>query len=249
MTQPILPLDSFEDTQTVLNHKFAKYLNGKSVAIVGRAGNLHKMEQGELIDSHDIVVRVHRIVPYRMDYYEEEKQRVKNKSEYIDYEWFHRYSIFDHSFVPEDWHARIGRRTNIYYHRLRKKESVTKEYLRKFEVDGGQFICFNISGKAHYGHVLIGQLADVRYLNIGFYLQIAEQIGDYPLAGTVAIADILRHNVQEAYISGFPCYFDNEVDYVQYRSCRRDLQFLSDLRDTGRVTFDSHMLKLFDKHL
>lgn len=250
--EPILPsLTRFEDEQHQLHWKFREYLRGKSVAIVGRAGKLDQMEQGKKIDSHDVVVRVNRTVPYRKGYYDEE--RGKGEMGYIDQEWLKRYPIFEHSFVPQDWHSRIGRRTNIYYHRLRmENEETIKEYIRKFELEGGRFICLNVQGQAHWGHRLVDYYADVRYINVGLYVQVAKLVGAYPLSGTVAIADILRHNVTEAYITGFPCMFDLDIDKEACQALNPfpdDLRWLSGLRGAGRVECDSHMIELFEKYV
>ena len=57
------PIFPFQPQTPRLNEEFAAYLENKSVAIVGRSG-IHELVQGEFIDSHDVVVRVHYMVPY-----------------------------------------------------------------------------------------------------------------------------------------------------------------------------------------
>ena len=83
-----------------MNEEFAAYLDGKSVAIVGRA-NLDDLEQGDKIDSYDVVVRMHHPLPY-----------VPKDSPYFPVE--HEYKGFNFNY-PEHWKKRIGARTDIFY--------------------------------------------------------------------------------------------------------------------------------------
>ena len=70
-------------------------IEGKSVAIVGRAEYLNDLEQGELIDSHEVVIRVQSNLPYPSPKFE------------IEFDT-------DKSFVPTDFHSRLGKRTTIF---------------------------------------------------------------------------------------------------------------------------------------
>ena len=234
------PVLKFENNQEELNKAFADYLHNKSVAIAGRA-NLHQLEQGDLIDSHDVVVRVHNVVPYFPG---------KGKDRYV-------------AFVPEEWCSYIGSRVDVLYHRIRADTLMFKEvgatdsrarkYIDKFWQQGGKFLCFEDTRQVPLRFAIAQQITDIRYLDLALYANLVLEIGtERPiLPGIVAIGDILRHSIKSAYITGFPCYFDGIVTETNYMNKRRDirqLEFLHKLSKEVNVSFDSLMHELFDKH-
>ena len=234
-----------------MNKAFAEYLEGKTVAIVGRA-YMKGLEQGDFIDSHDVVVRFNRVIPYREDYDGRKEMINKHKFKHYAYEWFN-YDIKENSFVPEGWHTRLGRKTNVYYNRLRNgNPEWIKQYLDKFYADGGKFICFGLHGMPHIHYATIDALTDIRYLDWEIIIKTTALVGDSPLEGTWAIVDVLSHNVKNAYITGFPCYCNTEDMNPGLEHGRKpyygDLKFLASLKDTGRVSFDSNMESLFEKY-
>ena len=247
--KPIIPI---KRSNARLNNEFADYLRGKRVAIVGRAG-LESIEQGEFIDSHDVVIRFNRVVPYRPDYDGREGLNEHGHTHYA-YEWF-RYDIFKNHFVPEEWWPRLGRKTNVYYHRLRNgNRKWIDEYVKKFHADGGKFICFGLHGMPHIHHTTIDDITDVRYLDWEIIVKTTRLVGVTPLEGTWVICDVLSHDIESAYITGFPCYCnpsdmhsDSTDRSYNIKPHPKDLMFLASLLDTGRVTFDNHMMKLFSK--
>ena len=239
------PILHFEDHQAELNVEFSNYLYGKSVAIVGRA-NLHDLEQGEFIDSHDVVVRVHSAIPYHPDY----------KEEFV----FRADALIGR--VPEEWVRYIGSTTNILYHRIRGDASfflktgdvddATKELVRSFTETGGRFLCFYDLNPIHIRHAVVQKIGRVRYLDYALLANLALEVGvNVILPGINAIGDILRQPIKSAYITGFPCYFNEYMNHKLSKKERpevRNLRFLNRLVQDDRVSFDKNMLALFREH-
>ena len=244
-----------------LEQRFGEYLKGKSVAIVGRAG-IWNIEQGEFIDSHDVVVRTHCTVPYHLDF------------DYMAHHEFDDIPKNDEEFVPKRWHTIVGRKTNILYHRFRHSLDHKAEiraqkiltYYRKFEEAGGKFWCYE-DGRIYpsESNANVGTLVEVRYLLPQLSFDLMREHFDLPvgeywafnkmlLSGTRIVDDILSHDVKKLYITGFPCYFEPDQPHERGKGKApmepypMDLQFLFNLQNAGVATFDSHMKSLFEKY-
>ena len=225
--------------QAELNRRFAEYLDGKTVAIVGRA-NLHQLEQGEFIDSHDVVVRVHGMIPYA--------PTTLNIQKTI------------RSYVPDGWKSIIGSRVDILYHRIgfpkqsERSDDVPESFVKEvdmFWAQGGQFICHENPKPFPLRYALLNVVAEVRYLDLELYNHLTLKFKRNTVnPGIVIIADILSHSIKSAYITGFPCYFDDVVFDMNHASLRslNELRFLRDLSKHQRVTFDPLMHELFEAH-
>lgn len=236
------PILKFKNNQAELNKAFADYLHNRSVAIVGRT-NLHQLEQGDLIDSHDVVVRVHEIVPYSPDYE------------------FRPDNICD-IYVPEEWRSRIGSRIDIFYHRVRANTALFKdshdidnstiERVDQFWKQGGKFLCYEDPRPVPLRFAIPQRITDIRYVDLALYANLALEIGtDSVVSGIVVIGDILRHSVKSVYIAGFPCYFDAMIGQPEKWKKRQDirqLEFLHRLSKHDRVAFDPLMYELFEAH-
>lgn len=228
-----------------LNEEFAAYLDGKSVAIVGRSG-IHDMEQGKFIDSHDVVVRVHWAVPYLPA---NEIPADNTKAEYND-------PAAVSQFVPEDWHSRLGKRVDILYHRLRSNNPFyVSKWLAAFRRSGGKFVCCDSTAHQDaFPDAYPQRYMPIRYVSWEMKCAIILKINQTPDAGLVCICDVLSHNIKSAYITGFPCLADKDIDpnLPHARQNRRPriegLQFLCDLGSDARVQYDDRMLELFKKH-
>ena len=88
-----------------IREKYARYLEGKSVVLVGRSAYITEQTQGEFIDSHDIVVRVNDPNPHAR--FGADTKQPDNKN-------FHEWRHSD-SFILRKFHESIGRRTSIFY--------------------------------------------------------------------------------------------------------------------------------------
>lgn len=237
------PIYDFKPHTPRLDREFADYLEGKSVAIVGRSG-IHDLEQGEFIDSHDVVVRVHWAVPYHPN---EEAPIDNTKAAYNN-------PVEVGQFVPEEWHSRIGKRVNILYHRIRRDDEVyMHRWLEIFHRAGGRFFCSDSTASQDaFGEAFPQRYVEIRYVSWELKSDITLKICEKPDAGLVCIADILSYQVKEAYITGFLCFFDREIDsrlpHTGARPRLKALRFLCDLDHDERVTYDGPMQQLFDRH-
>lgn len=226
--KPILELP---DNRADLDRRFAEYLTDKTVAIVGR-GNLHILKQGAYIDSHDVVVRLHRIVPYT-DEHEDDGQ-------------WSKFNI-DEAYIPKKWQPYIGAKTNIHYHRYGHKRPLMQRHIASFRKAGGMFYCFEDPGKPNLKYGDLHDYHEVRYTNTLHMFQICEDLGARALPGTLIICDILRQPIKRAYITGFPCYFD-DVKFPPDKGNLPNLQYLQKLCRNPRVTCDALMRDTFQQH-
>ena len=225
-----------------LNEEFAEYLEGKTVAIVGRSG-LHDLEQGEFIDSHDVVVRVHKMVPFNPSNETHQSNHVQWGNDPVE----------SGEMIVDEWAPVIGKRVNIYYHRFRKSPKWWEQFMPIFRQAGGKFFCNDCSGGQNvWGDAYPQIFVPVRYVSWELTSQLRLELKGVPFSGTICIADILTHNVKSAYLTGFLCYFDTEIE--QYKSLPRneksslpDLRFLARMNKDDRVTVDFNMQFLFDK--
>lgn len=239
----------FVENTRRLDKEFTAYLKDKSVAIVGRSG-IHDMEQGEFIDSHDVVVRLHNVVPYYPGTTQLENEVVPENN-----------PVTVGQFVPPDWHSRVGKRVDIFYHKISYPKwkdhdggeaNWIKRFLKIFEDAGGRFLCQD--GTRTQDDTALHYVQDytlVRYVNWELKGAVASAIRDKPLAGTVVIADILRHSVKSAYITGFPCACDgivrSDLPHSECQCRKPNLNFIYNLSKDDRVTCDSYMQRIFEE--
>ena len=235
-------LKEFQSNQHNLDCAFAEYLDGKTVAIVGRA-NLDQ-EQGDLIDSHDIVVRMHSALPYT---------REALVGEYSGWDKDERVTAWTWPpFVPEEWQSRIGKRTSIFYHKFRGGPlDWLQTNVEAFHADGGKFFCVATFENANCPtSTNIWQFILVRYLCTDHFLRTFHAVGSRPMPGTMVITDILRHNVRSVYITGFPCYVRQDQPKGVCRSGHvtfNDLKYLASLarQYPERIQYDPLMTQQF----
>ena len=159
--------------------------------------------------------------------------------------------------IPDDWVPIIGKRVNILYHRLRRSEpEFWSKFPSIFERSGGQFICNDCTGAQSKWVDAYPQrfYPPIRYVSWELTSELRLEMKAEPLAGSVCIADILTHNIKSAYITGFICMFDREFDNrfalptPGIEPQLSDLRFLARMNKDNRVTVDSNMQFLFDKH-
>ena len=197
------------------------------MAVVGRAAYLAHKEQGEFIDSHDVVVRIHcnKPSPYGqpdMDtlWYDDARKLVGGMG-VPPGEW---------SFIPDNFHKYIGTKTDVFvpswfhltthgldvfYSRLaglgvkyviHPKDNVRKddgETLRAVEYDEETVKCMEYVD-SHYLPVHICEIASHQetYKRCDF---------TFPMPGTVLIYDLLKMEPRSLYVTGCPCYLDDPV--------------------------------------
>ena len=181
----------FADKYNLLDVSFRDYLQGKSVAVVGCSG-LDNVEQGEYIDSHDVVVRVHRPVPYA-GFNAPVPEKDKPKWHYPP-------------FVPMEWQSRIGAKVNVFYHKEFHVINLER-WLPAFQEAGGRFLCLEyLENLWPVTYCKVRKYAPVRYLTNDHFVNVMEVIQGLPYAGSLIIGDILRHDIKSLYITDFPMF-------------------------------------------
>lgn len=189
---------NFQEQTPRLDKSFVQYLKDKSVAIVGRSG-IHNMEQGESIDSHDVVVRVHWVVPYH-----DNVQPGMSAEEAPSMKWD------PPPFVPEKWQRVVGGRAHIFYTSIRDAPDPkwTKLICDAFIDEGSKFI-----EETH--PAIIAELPErklalhypTRHIPIKLYYHLCDEFGrTKPYGGTLVICNICRHDIETLYLTGFPCF-------------------------------------------
>lgn len=180
----------FIDKTSVIDVAFEDYVTGKSIAIVGRSG-LDDLEQGEFIDSHDVVVRCHWPHP---------NPGYQGKG--------HTFEIKD-TLIHNEWQSRIGKRCNILYH----KEGDPKwaDLLFKlFQEAGGKFLCVTpyspIVDPSHSGWRKVRHLAPHRFLTTEHLYNSWDAVGTIPMSGALMLCDLLRFDIKSLYLTGFPTW-------------------------------------------
>lgn len=231
--------------------RFAEYIRGASVAVVGRAEYLNHMEQGDLIDSHDIVIRAHSNLPYPSPKY---KIPLDNPN----------------SFVPMSHHSRLGKKTdafapaNLPYWDLAKIDDCLPQLMDR----GCQWLIqhkiYNVPTVEDYPGKRV-ELSVIDYI-ADKYLQVfvaSPQVFDevmreldycFPMPGTLLIEEIIRLNPQRLYVTGFTCYMDNkerwlsaEVSLARDHKPLYDLRYMRDRERAGVIETDNIMKAYFDE--
>ena len=103
---------------------------------------------------------------------------------------------------------------------------------------------------------LASQLAEqrfVRFITYGHVSCCTNLLGSVPLKGTSIICDILKHGVERAYITGFPCWIGedgrikSEWEPMAGVKPWNDFNFLKKLSYHERVEVDPPMQEQFSK--
>ena len=263
----LTPLYSFYDEQRQLDLDFAEYLKGKRVAIVGK-GVQEDTTDGDFIDSHDVVVRIHWPIPYHGDILPGHTSEEKPG---------HKWD--PPPFVPEKWQPVVGKKTDIFYTTIQNAGSEwCKSIADTFRDEGGTFICeWNpvISAKTALGHkaffdaprdksgMLIGRKDQisgyhaVRLLSPSMFYHLYYELKSEPLGGMVVVVDICRHNIESLYLTGMQCFVSDEYpdgitpgrqenDVIPYDNFKWLREFVRQHKD--RITVDDYMNYVFDKY-
>lgn len=194
------PMFQWDEQMPRIYQEFADYLRGKRVAMVGKGAPEHE-RQGDFIDLFDVVVRVHWPIPYHADIKPGDRSEDKPGLKWDP-----------PPFVPEKWQPIVGKKTHIFYTSLHGGDrNWCKSIVDAFAADGGKFIC-----EVHPGIMPRppeGKLMEhypVRQLVPELYYHLRQSIVSEPFGGTIAIADICRHEVTEVYLTGFSCFISDE---------------------------------------
>lgn len=248
-----------------VDEAFKRYIEGRSVAIVSRAGYLREIAQGHIIDSYDIVVRFHKPLPY------------------IGLEshppWYENYSHF----VPTDLQKNVGQRADIFYFNVYNLDGPDerapslrwfKKIFKLFRKAGGRFLAYELpnyapiekAGKIHYEdrQQFDSKEAEALYSSILHQFshremnRLRKDIGDPVLVGTAGIQDIINNEPRSVYVTGFPCFLDYNLDgserpeglgpKITQKAGVDNLRYLHSLPGCVDIRFDGVMEELFDRY-
>ena len=237
------------------------FFRGKSVAVVGRAAYLAHKEQGEFIDSHDVVVRIHCPKPY--PYNQEDWER----------QWFQDARTLvggmgvppgESSFIPDDAQKYLGSKTHLFaparfldterkleviYSRL---SGLGVEYVLQSHVsprdDGRDEDRMAIEFLNKY-HIPVHVCAKSTYAEAEMRCEYV-----YAFPGIVLILEILKMDPLSLYATGFPCYTDVSVEtsksyskpfsFPLFHQSRNNMMALRNLAYEFQLDVDSEMKEL-----
>jgi len=169
--------------------KFAEYVAGKRIAIVGPASTLKGQGMGAFIDGHDIVVRLNHSWPLP----EGSKEDIGERVDVIYHNMNFRKQRMTRKEVVAM--ARDGVKWMVSTHPA--SEARFRHRLRKFRKINRGLLAF----RALPGSLKARMQRRVRH----------------PNAGIMAIEDLLRFPVRHVYVTGFSFYTTGYLDYPNYK--------------------------------
>ena len=227
-------------------NNFKELIENRSVAIVGRAEYLNDIEQGELIDSHDVVIRTQSNLPWPSPSF---------KLEFDN----------DESFVPRDFQHLFGKKTtgfaptNLPYWSLQDTNAIIPKLIER---DCKCLIQHKIYNTVGAKEIAVLDFIEDKY-KIPVYRLPYEQFADvvraldysFPMPGTLLIDYVKRQNPKSLYLTGFACYLDTNDVWLKceikvYRDHKPlyDIRFLRDLvAQYDNVTTDKKLMTYFEK--
>jgi len=165
-------------------------LKGKHVVLVGPAQSILGTNQGNIIDNFDVVVRIKKALS-----------------------------------LPSELEPDIGKRCDVLYHSMNFNSvcggKLDLDLLKRKKV---KFLMGvyppvnpqleNLGYKEHFQDILSIYTGNLAHVDIDWFLNIVKSVGALPNTGTMAILDILNHDVASLYITGItffrggyiPCY-------------------------------------------
>ena len=222
-----------------IDNAFANFVNGKRIAVVGRAEYLSTLKQGDFIDSFDLVFRIRSNVPYP-------------GPEIL-------FPYGDNSFIPDEYQECLGKRVDCFAGRLAYMPPVE---LKKLYRPLLEFGCEWLMLEKIYNAIESAQQIDyaTNVLGFNFHQSPQEQFDklsrefDYvfPLPGTLLIHDLLHYDV-ELYVTGFMCYQDlpsgTKTSTITTRPHhpKMDAYYLRALYNAERIQVDSQMKEMFTR--
>jgi hypothetical protein len=220
---------------------YARYLTGKTVAIVGPAPSLEGSGQGSLIESHDVVVRINR--GYRIP--AELIPDIGQRTDILYHScWFGEKFLADR----KQWIDAIGSEV-AWICTAYPRQELDHPYaadIAAFEID-------------------LADRIPLRTMPLQRHLRLVEAIETRPNSGLAAIDDLLSFDVAAVYLTGFTFYrgekpyrqgYTGEADIALVDPARartfhaihdqdRQCQFLAALWHTdSRLTVDTSLAEI-----
>lgn len=158
---------------------FAKYLEGKRVAFVGRAGSLFELDDGDYIDSFDVIVRANT------------KPAIEKKNARF---LGSRTHVLYSSFAPD---LQFDYGNDFFTEELR--------YLATCFPYRGEYKK-QIDAAVSSLNSELRKRISVSYCDENLFHNLRNKLGCRPFTGIASINDILRFDLEELYITGMTFY-------------------------------------------
>jgi hypothetical protein len=167
---------------------FHKFIEGKSIAIVGPSNSIVGRKLGNYIDKHDLIVRLNKSLPIP-------------KNRYIDIG--SRTEIIYNSLNTTDYPGENQIHPNFFYQHGIQYLCCSYPSIYPFKNDIMKFISLNRG------------LIPFRYLDLELFQKLENILRTRPYTGTCAIVDLLKFNIKKLYITGLDFYAT--AYYSEYR--------------------------------
>ena len=253
----------FKEKTPRLNKEYADYLRGKTVCIVGRSEEaLENNVQGEFIDSHDVVVRMHDMRPYRaLPDGKGGIAKIKTNP------WRPLSDSRPLMRVPDGWRPRVGSKAQILFvccivENLtdEQKQRCFAEETEIFRANGGRFLCAEDPVNHNGLSELVWQESyPIRYLSHEHWLCTKRMLRSIssvkPFGGGLIALDVLRNEIKSLYMTGMPCMLNPDtIDTLRdfdFQVSQTNLRLLINLADDypDTITIDDNMREMWDMAL
>lgn len=164
-----------------IDNNYNNILKNKKVVIVGPSPSLEDKNLGNWIDSFDIVIRLNTAFPIK-----EEKYNDLGKKTDIQY----------HSLCTDEFNGGLVRFKELKENNVFLSCPYPK-LIQPFTLDFVKFFEENKKWEVPYHEI-----------GLMYYQEIVKMIGTRPNTGTLAILDILAHDIKELHIIGFTWFRD-----------------------------------------
>ena len=178
--------------KSIINDKnYYNFLSDKRIALVGPSSNTLNTNQGDLIDSYDLVIRLNKT-------FEIPKNIQKDVGKRIDV----LYNSMNTSDYP-------------------KENDLTEKRLHQLKLNNCKYICCPYPFIYPFENDILKFLDNnqnkipYHIINLNLYKYLVSSIKGRPYTGTCAIMDLVTFPIKELYITGIDCYINKY--YNEYR--------------------------------
>jgi hypothetical protein len=181
---------------------YEKAIKGKNIALVGPGSNLIGKRYGELVDSHDVVVRTNRGCELIEKYFEDIGTRT---------------DVLYSCLIEQNENAGYWDE-NVIVDKYKVKHLCTTPNMT-MEGIAVKTVLHDMVNRKKYERMK--KIIPCRIIDHNFFTKIALEISCRPTTGYIAIYDILRHEPSNLSIFGFDFYFSGWIK--EYKKDMKDM--------------------------
>jgi hypothetical protein len=202
---------------------YRRYLKGKRVALVGPAANILGTGQGKLIDSFDVVVRLKKALS-----------------------------------LPTELEVDLGKRCDVLYHSMNFNTVcggwLDQDLLRN---KGVKFFMGvyppveetkSLSYKEHFAEMTQRYSDNLAHVEVEWFSNTIKAIGALPNTGTMAILDLLNHEIASLYVTGITFFQGGYIPAYHLRYTENEIRGF--IKEVGLHRTDlelAYILKIFNQ--